>query len=123
LRHEPAILERCAEVDLDTADLAGRECEELGVAKAPAIPCQAVIGDESLMTGDKDALDLVTRDPAGVAPAAFEIVDLVDVVEDASASGRRLDRVSTPPHCRSSNPSSRAPKRSKRSACSSTPLF
>jgi len=67
LRHEPAVLEGGAKIDLDAADLAAFKREELGVAKAPAISCQATIGDEGLVTGDEDALDVVTRDPASVS--------------------------------------------------------
>src|SRR5689334_17682706 len=69
-----------AEIDVDAANLITGEREDLRVAKAFAVPGDALIGDEGGTAVDADALERMLCDPVAAAPATIEIGRLVDLV-------------------------------------------
>src|SRR5438105_5244752 len=77
---ERAIVVSRAEIDVDALHLVVLEDEEFGIAKRPAAPGDATIGDESFIAFDENPLQLVPFDPVATLPAAFEIGRLVESI-------------------------------------------
>src|SRR3979411_3286525 len=75
-----AVLIGGAEINIDAFDLVAFEAEELGIAEVLSTRGQAVVSHKSLSAVDEDFVELRLFDPGGVAPAAYEIGGLVDLI-------------------------------------------
>src|SRR3982074_414104 len=75
-----AVLIGGAEINIDAFDLVTFEAEELGIAEVLSTLGCAFVGHKSLIAFDEDSFGLMPLDPVGIAPAAYEIGGLVDLV-------------------------------------------
>src|SRR3954468_9545548 len=90
LLDERAILVGRAEIYIDAPDPLAVEAEEFGVAKALAVFCHHLVGNERLISLDEDFFQRLPFDPVGDAPAASEIGPLVDAVVIRAGEGEIL---------------------------------
>src|SRR3982074_895963 len=75
-----AVLIGGAEINIDAFDLVAFEAEELGIAEVLSTLGYAFVGHKGLIAFDEDSFELMLFDPVGVAPAAYEIGGLVDLI-------------------------------------------
>ena len=89
LRYETAVAIFGPEIDIDAAHpVAGKD--EFGVAKAFPVLGHALIGDEGGIAIDKNPLEVLPLDPAGIPPAFREIGRLVDAVVERTGEAEIL---------------------------------
>src|SRR6266404_3911983 len=69
-----------AEINIDAFDLVTFEAEELGIPEVLSTLGHAFVGHKGLIAFDEDSFELMPFDPVGIAPAAYEISGLVDLV-------------------------------------------
>src|ERR1700738_131063 len=77
---EDTILIAGAEIDVDAFNLVAFKAEKLGIAELLSASSQTFVSHKGLVAFDEDFFELVPLDPARIAPAAFEINGLVDLV-------------------------------------------